>query len=105
MVTALHVAMNEDPMADFPKLIDLQKKNGLKFVEGKSHAKACAKFIDILADCVKEDLKGIIKSAPFFTIEFDGSQARKTNTDKELVYFKVVVSVFLCILVWFTKQF
>ena len=30
-VTALHIAMSEKPLSDFPNLIDLQKKNGLKF--------------------------------------------------------------------------
>ena len=43
-VTALHVAMTEKPLTDFPDLIDLQKRNGLKFFEGKTHDKACAAF-------------------------------------------------------------
>ena len=44
-VTALHIAMTEKPLSDFPNLIDLQKKNGLKFFEGKTYDKARATFI------------------------------------------------------------
>ena len=33
IVTALHIALNERPLSDFPDLINLQKKNGLKFLK------------------------------------------------------------------------
>ena len=44
-VTALHISMTEKPLSNFPNLVDLQKKNGLKFFEGKTNDKACATFI------------------------------------------------------------
>lgn len=91
IVTALHIALNERPLSDFPDLINLQKKNGLKFLEGKSHEKACAEFIDLLAETVKDDIKNILSNVRFFSITMDGSQPRKTGTEKELLYGKVVI--------------
>lgn len=92
-VTALHVVLSERPLSDFPDLIDLQKKNGLKFFSegGKSHDKACAQFIQFLADSMLEDLRQIMKNVAFFSLTMDGSQPRKTGHEKELLYSKVVI--------------
>ena len=79
-------------MSHFLPLINLQKKNGVRFVEGKSNAVACANFIDILADCLVSEMKSMIATIPFFSVKFDGSQAIKTQIDRELVYIKIVVS-------------
>ena len=95
MSTPLHVALNELPMAHFSKLIELQRKNGAKCVQGKNTAASCAVHLDILSDVLCDDIKRIIKAAPFFSIEFDGSQARKTQTNRELIYMQIVVSVLL----------
>ena len=65
-VTAFHVAMTEKPLTDFPDLIYLQKRNGLKFFEGKTHEKACAAFISELAKVLRNDLKQILESVSFF---------------------------------------
>ena len=63
IVTALHIALNERPLSN---LIHLQKKNGLKYLEGKFHKKACAKFIDLLAEVIRSDIKNIFSSIHFF---------------------------------------
>ena len=68
MVTALHIARQELPMSHFLPLINLQKKNGVRFVEGKSNAVACANFIDILADCLVSEMKSMIATNPFFLL-------------------------------------
>ena len=92
IVTALHITLNERPLSDFPDLINLQKRNGLKFLKGKSHEKACAEFIDLLAEVIRSDIKNILSSARFFfSIAMDGSQPPKSGTEKELSYSKVVV--------------
>ena len=52
--------MKEKPISDFEDLIELQQKNGLKFLQGKLHEKACAEFIDVLADTLKKDIKLIL---------------------------------------------
>ena len=90
-VTALHIALKERPISDFPDLIDLQKKNGLKFFDGKTHEMACAEFIDILANVITDDIKNILSEVKFFSITMDGSQPRKTATEKELLYVKLVI--------------
>ena len=87
-VTALHIAMKEKPISDFEDLIELQQKNGLKFLQGKSHEKACAEFIDVLADTLKKDIKLILLQVSAFSLAFDGSQPRKTGTEKKLLYSK-----------------
>ena len=59
-VTALFIALKEKPLSDFSELVDLQKKNGIRFFEGKCHEKACGEFIDYLADTLRADLKNIL---------------------------------------------
>ena len=86
-VTALHIAMKEKPISDFEDLIELQQKNGLKFLQGKSHEKACAEFIDVLPSTLK-DIKLILLQVSAFSLAFDGSQPRKTGTEKKLLYSK-----------------
>ena len=72
-------------------MIDLQKSNGLKFLQGKTHRKTCAKLIECLADVVRSDLKGILHNANFYSSLFDGSQPKKTYSEKELLYVKVLI--------------
>ena len=90
-VTALHIAITEKPLSDFPNLIDLQKKNGLKFFEGKTHDKACTTLIQELAKVLRNDLQQILKSVDIFSVSMDGSQPRKTGHEKELFNTKVVI--------------
>ena len=87
-VTALHIAMKEKPTSDFEDLIELQQKKGLKFLQGKLHEKACAEFIDVLSDTLKKDIKLILFQVSAFSLAFDGSQPRKTGTEKKLLYSK-----------------
>ena len=89
--TALHIALKEKPYSDFPHLIDLQKSNGLKFLQGKTHRKTRAELIECLADVLKSDLKEILQNANFYSSFFDGSQPKKTYSEKELLYVKVLI--------------
>ena len=50
LCTALFITLKERPLVDFSDLINLQKKNGLTFFEGKNHVNACGDFIDYLVD-------------------------------------------------------
>ena len=79
--------MKEKPISDLEDLIELQQKNGLKFLQGKSHEKACAEFIDVLPSTLK-DIKLILLQVSAFSLAFDGSQPRKTGTEKKLLYSK-----------------
>ena len=63
---AIHIALNRRPLPNFPDLINLQKKNGLIFLGGKSHEKACVEFIDLVAEVIRSDIKNILSSVYFF---------------------------------------
>ena len=89
--TALHITLKEKPYSDFPHLTDLQKSNGLKFLQGKTHRKTCAEPIECLADVLRSDLKEILHNANFYSSLFDGSQPKKTYSEKELLYVKVLI--------------
>ena len=80
--------MKEKPISDFEDLIELQQKNGLKFLQGKSHEKACAEFVDVLADTLKKDIKLILLQLSAFSLVFDGLQSQRTGTEKELLFLK-----------------
>ena len=95
--TALHIAMKEKPYSDFSGLIDLQRSNGIKFLEEKTHRKACAEFIEFLARVVRNDLREILNNCNFYSTLFDGSQPKKTFSEKELLYAKVVELLCKCI--------
>ena len=83
--------MKEKPISDFEDLIELHQKNGLKFLQRKLHEKACAEFIDVLADTLKKDIKLILLQVSAFSLAFDGLQPRKTDTEKELLYSKCAI--------------
>ena len=83
-VTALHIAMKEKPISDFEDLIELQQNNGLK-----SHEKACAEFIAVLADTLKKAIKLILLQVSAFSLAFDAP--RKTGTEKKLLYSKCAI--------------
>ena len=84
--TALHIAIKEKPFLDFPDLIKLQQSNGLKFVNGKTHKKACAKFIEICAKVIRVAIKNILQTSNFFSLLFDGSQPKKTFSEKKRTF-------------------
>ena len=51
-----------------------------------------AEMLDILADCMREIMRGFLKKHPFYSLEFDGTSTPKSGLDSELLYIKVVVS-------------
>ncbi|KAK6171748.1 hypothetical protein SNE40_018183 [Patella caerulea] len=89
--TALAVVMRERPMSDYMDLIELQKKNGLQFMTAQNNSHSCREFIKYLALAIREDITKLLGYANFFSCEQDGTEARKTRDEKELVYAKVVV--------------
>lgn len=85
------LVMGEKPFTDFSFIIKLQKRNGVTFMPGKDDAYSCAIFVQYLADAMRDDIQSILKSANFFSGEMDGSEARKTQEEKELIYTNVVI--------------
>lgn len=89
--TAFSLVMAEKSFADFPFAIKMQKRNGLEFLPGKDDEHSCSIFVHFLAEALRSDIKSILLLSNFFAGEMDGSEARKTKDEKELVYCKVVI--------------
>ena len=69
-----------------------EKELNGKLLAGKDNSERCREFFLFLAQAMKEDVKVMLKRANFFSGLSDGSQARKTGAEKELVYVKLVVN-------------
>ena len=62
--------------------------NGVQLVKGKDGSRAAREFVEIIALAVREKLSEIVSSSLFISCLSDGSQARKTGKEKELVLFR-----------------
>lgn len=56
-----------------------------KILTGHQDTKAAREFIHFIAESVREKCAVILGSSNFMSILTDGSQARKTGSDKEMV--------------------
>lgn len=83
---ALHPTM---PLTHFKTLIKCQRMNGVRLIDGRDDEKACAQFIDCISKGVSEKVAVILMSKHAMSILSDGSQARKTKADKEMVLVRV----------------
>lgn len=63
--TALSLVLAEKPFTDFSFAIQMQKRNGVKFMRGKDDEYSCAEFVYYLAEAVRSDIKTILSSANF----------------------------------------
>ena len=86
MKCAYEMAM-EPTMAHrhFKVLVKCVKANGVRLIEGKEDGKAGREFVHCIAEAVQEKCAVILSGTDFFSILSDGSQARKTKAEKELV--------------------
>ncbi len=73
------------PLQHFEVLIKCQRKNGVRLIKGKSDSHACKEYIHYIADAVSEKVAVILGSSDFMSVLSDGSQARKTKKEKELI--------------------
>ena len=86
MRTAYEMAITPSmPHKHFKVLVKCQRANGVRLVEGKDGGHAAREFIHCIAGAIKEKCVAIIASSHFMSILSDGSQARKTKDEKELV--------------------
>ena len=70
--------------------IEMQRRNGQKISDSKVNTFAARKMVSCLAEAVTNMVKTKIKESTFVSIGCDGSEARKTRDEKELVYCKIV---------------
>ena len=86
MKCAYEMAM-EPTMAHrhFGVLVKCVKVNGVRLIERKEDGRSGREFVHCIAEAVREKSALILGSVDFFSILSDGSQARKTKAEKELV--------------------
>ena len=89
--TVLYIVRSERPFSDLSELINLQRTNGIKFEDGKTNNKVCVEFILYMSDVMRDDITAILENLNFFAAAEDGSQVRKTQFEKELLYVKTVI--------------
>ena len=90
MRTAYELALNPTmPLKHFKLLIKCQRENGVVLIEGKDNNKAAKEYVHVLSEIVREKCAAVIASKHFMSLLSDGSQARKTGSEKELVMVRV----------------
>ena len=77
------------PSRQFKTLVKVQRENGVRLIEGKDDSKAVREYLSAITDAIREKVAVILCSANFFALLSDGSQARKTGADKEMVMVRV----------------
>ena len=88
--TAYELALNPTmPLRHFKILIKCQRENGVVLIERRDNNKAAKEYIHSIAEVIREKCAAIIASKHFISLLSDGSQARKTGSEKELVLTRV----------------
>ena len=90
VTTVLTIVEEELSLRKLAPLIQLQKKNGLRVSESKANKHTAREMVAILAEVVSELVAEKVKESQFMSVGSDGSEARKTRDEKEMVYGKVV---------------
>ena len=62
----------------------------MKLIQGTDSSNKAREFISVLADSVRSKISACIASVGAFSVLSDGSQARKTGSEKELVLVRLV---------------
>ncbi len=98
--TAYELAMNPTmPLKHFKVLVKCQRQNGVVLIDGRDNNKAAREYIHCIADSVREKCAAVIASKHFMSLMSDGSQARKTGSEKELVMVPVERNGIPCYLI------
>ncbi|CAM1308543.1 Uncharacterised protein at_DN2367, partial [Pycnogonum litorale] len=94
------LAVDGQPLSTFKTLVKCQKSNGVQLISGMDNGHAAREFIHEIANAIREKLALIMCSANAFSVLSDGSQARKTGKEKELVLIRLVrggIPVYYCV--------
>lgn len=90
LVTAYHMAADGLPLSTFKTLVAVQKSNGVTLIQGTESCNRAAEFVHEIAGAIREKITAILQASTAFSVLSDGSQARKTGNEKELVMVRVV---------------
>ena len=72
-------------LSQFKTLVKMQTDNGVRLIDGEHDHRSAKVYISCIADAVAEKCAVILGSKHFMSVLSDGSQARKTKSDKEMV--------------------
>lgn len=86
--SAYLIAANSQPLSSFRTVVQTQKANGVQLIEGYDTKDKCKEFVSYIADATRIKLADILNKSTAFSVLSDGSQARKTSSEKELVMFR-----------------
>ena len=73
------------PFSHFKVLVKCQRENGVRLIQGCDDGRAAKEFIHSIATAAKEKVAAILADSEFLSMLSDGSQARKTGEDMELI--------------------
>ena len=63
--------------------------NGVALISGKDDNQAVSEYLGSIVTAREEKIAVIMASSHFFSLLADGSQARQTGPDKELVFIRI----------------
>jgi hypothetical protein len=73
-------------------MVNIQKANGVQLISGADASQKAIEFIRDIATSIKQKVGQMMNSSSFLAVLSDGSQARKTNSEKELILIRLVHS-------------
>ena len=84
--TAYYLTKNERPFSDYPELLELQEKNGVRDI-GKAYLtdKKCAEFTKYIAHVIRTESDNDLKNCNYFTCLNNGSTV-SSITEQEVIY-------------------
>ena len=88
--TAYELALTPSmPLKHFEVLVKCQKQNGIKLIQGKQDGRAAKEFIHCISAAIQEKVAVVLAGSDFMSVLSDGSQARKTGREKDLILTRV----------------
>ena len=90
LMSAYLLAIDGQPLTTFKTIVRVQKANGVKLIQGTDSSNRAREFITQIADTIRSKISMHLQSDCAFSILSDGSQARKTGSEKELVLVRIV---------------
>ena len=84
------MAVDSAPLNTFKTLVNVQKANGVKLIEKTDSGHVAREFVHELAQAIREKITSILTSCKAFSCLTDGTQARKTGAEKELVLIRIL---------------
>ena len=77
------------PLSHFQVMVAAQRENGVRLIEGCDDGCAAKQFINAISTAVKDKVAAILVEKEFVSCLSDGSQARKTGDEMELILTRV----------------